>query len=123
MSTPETRTNNRGAPLCHATNRAGEPCRAPAMRGQKVCHKHGGASPQAKRKAKIRLAALVDPAITVLAREMTSAEQSRDRQAAANSVLDRAGYARTSNVTTEDARELLLQRLLDAQEEGDLNDE
>ena len=32
------------APRCGARNRAGEPCRAPAMRGKKRCQMHGGKS-------------------------------------------------------------------------------
>ncbi len=30
------------APLCQARNRAGKPCRCPAMRGKRVCMFHGG---------------------------------------------------------------------------------
>ena len=88
------------------------------MTGQLVCHKHGGASPQAKRKAKLRLLELVDPAVATLAREMARAENSRDRQAAANSILDRAGYGRQQQITTDDARTMLFHRLLEAQQEN-----
>ena len=31
------------APLCQAGNRAGNPCRCPAMKGKKRCRLHGGA--------------------------------------------------------------------------------
>lgn len=31
------------APLCHARNRKGLPCRCPAMRGKARCRLHGGA--------------------------------------------------------------------------------
>ena len=31
------------APLCQARNRAGKPCRCPAMRGRARCRIHGGA--------------------------------------------------------------------------------
>lgn len=116
------RYDERGVLLCHANTSAGNPCKAPAMRGQKVCHKHGGAAPQNKRKAKLRLDALAYPAIATLAKEMTNAEASRDRQSAANSILDRAGYSRTHNVTTDDAREILLERLLQAQQEIEVED-
>src|SRR6516164_2281463 len=30
------------SPRCGARTRSGEPCRAPAVRGKKVCRKHGG---------------------------------------------------------------------------------
>ncbi|MGH6634379.1 MAG: HGGxSTG domain-containing protein [Sphingopyxis sp.] len=33
------------ARLCGAKNRAGLPCRCPAMRGKARCSKHGGKSP------------------------------------------------------------------------------
>ena len=32
------------APLCQARNRAGKPCRCPAVKGKRVCRMHGGAS-------------------------------------------------------------------------------
>ena len=101
--------------LCYAKNNT---CRGPAMTGQKVCKAHGGSSPQAKRSARLRLAGLVDPAIATLAKEMTGAEKSNDRLAAANSVLDRAGYGRAQQIETTDAREILLEKLLELQTEN-----
>jgi len=77
-----------------------------------VCRTHGGASKQAQNKAKLRLAELVDPAIATLAREMATAETSADRQRAANSILDRAGWGRVSAIEGGDVRELLIARLL-----------
>jgi hypothetical protein len=41
--------NLRAAPRCGAKNRAGEPCRCPAMRGRRRCRLHGGLSPGAPR--------------------------------------------------------------------------
>jgi hypothetical protein len=99
--------------LCQArSSRTGLPCNAPVVTGMRVCFVHGGASPQARSKAKLRLAELVDPAIATLAREMTTAESSADRQRAANSILDRAGWGRVTTIEAGDARELLIQRLL-----------
>lgn len=106
------RVNDKGQALCKAKRSNGEQCNALAMKGQQVCRKHGGASPQARRKAQLRLAELVNPAIATLAREMAQADRSNDRQRAANSILDRAGVPRS--VTSPDgeaARELLLERL------------
>lgn len=91
------------------------------MKGQRVCLKHGGASPQAKRKAQLRLAELVSPAIATLAREMANADKSSDKQRAANSILDRAGVPRS--VTSPDgeaARDLLLERLYQLREQQGL---
>lgn len=97
---------------CTAWSRtAGEQCRQPAIPGGTVCRFHGGASPDVKRKAALRLASLVDPAIATLGREMVKAERSADRQRAANSILDRAGISRAASSEVEVARSLLLERL------------
>lgn len=104
----------RGAVACKAHTSAGNPCQAPAVRGHEVCQAHGASSPQAKAAAKIRLAALADPAIESLAYEMEHATESRDRLAAANSILDRAGYGRSQRFTTEDAYQILQERLMAA---------
>lgn len=102
---------------CAATSRTtGKRCTQPPIPGGTVCRYHGGAAPQVKRKAALRLLELVDPAIATLAREMANADKSSDRQRAANSILDRAGMARQTQVNTDDARDLLLQRLVEARE-------
>lgn len=101
-----------GQRLCGARRTNGEPCNAPAMTGQRVCRMHGGSSPQAKRKAALRLVELIDPAIATLAREMVQADTSADRQRAANSILDRAGVPRvTKEIGVDTSREVLLTRL------------
>lgn len=97
---------------CNGHNRQGGPCGNPALPGAPVCHWHGGEAPQVKRKAALRLLALVDPAIATLAKEMTKAEKSADRQRAANSILDRAGVSRTPNQDAATARTLLVERLI-----------
>ncbi len=97
---------------CKATNRAGQRCGKSAMVGGTTCRAHGGAAPQVRRKAALRLLELVDPAIAVLAREMVNADKSADRQRAANSVLDRAGVPRTATVIDgESAKSLLVERI------------
>ena len=98
---------------CTATNRRGERCGNYAIRGGNVCKFHGGGAPQVRRKANLRLAALVEPAIATLAKEMVQADKSADRQRAANSILDRAGFGRTSMVNATDARDILVQRLME----------
>ncbi len=43
-------------PKCKATSKStGEPCKSWPMRGQVVCHKHGGNAPQARKAAQRRL--------------------------------------------------------------------
>lgn len=104
--------------LCGARTRSGDPCRSPAMTGQRRCRMHGGAAPQAKRKAALRLATLVDPAISTLASVMQSkSAKDADRLRAAEAILDRAGHPRASRVegtvSVTDAREMLLERIMD----------
>lgn len=102
-------------PQCTATSRqTGQRCRQTAIPGGTVCRYHGGSAPNVKRKAALRLAQLVDPAIATLGREMVKAEKSSDRQRAANSILDRAGITRGQSAELDVARALLLERLLEA---------
>jgi hypothetical protein len=115
---PPVRYGANGQRLCHAKSRTtGGLCEAFAMSGQLVCRMHGGMIPQARNKAKLRLAELVDPAIGTLAREMATAQSSKDRMAAANSILDRAGWGRVSNVEVGDARDALIARLIALRDE------
>lgn len=64
-----------------------------------------------KEKARIRLAQLVDPAIAVHAQAMVHAPKWGDRLRAAESVLDRAGYPRRTEVDIDMARAALKARL------------
>ena len=89
---------------CKARNRRGGQCKRYPM--------HGGAAPQVKRKAALRLQELVDPALKVLAREMVSAEKSSDRLRAVENVLDRAGITRKQDQVDETtAQEMLIAKL------------
>lgn len=97
---------------CVATAKSGQRCRHSAIAGGTVCHLHGGKAPQVQRKARLRLLELVDPAITTLAREMATAQNSTDRQRAANSILDRAGISRIGTPEGEAVRALLVERLM-----------
>src|SRR5262245_15545216 len=77
---------------CKANSRSGQRCANRSMRGQQVCHMHGGKSPQALAKAEDRLRDLVHPAISRLAQLIDSAESDAVKLAAVRDVLDRAGY-------------------------------
>lgn len=106
------------AARCSAKSKqSGEQCKNYAIAGGTVCRFHGGAIPSVRRKARLRLAALVEPAISTLAREMVKAEKSADRQRAANSILDRGGMPRASHIrgqmSLEESKELLMQRILE----------
>ena len=100
------------------SSQTGKRCRRHAIKGGTVCATHGGSSPSVKNRARLRLAALVDPAITTLAREMTTAQNSNDRQRAANSILDRAGMSRGVSPEVELARALLIDRLVTLREQN-----
>lgn len=112
------RCDDQGRRLCTAHRTNGEECRAPAMHGQTICRSHGGAAPQAKRAAQLRLSTLVEPALGVLAEELT-ADKSSDRQRAANSILDRAGYARGRTLDAGEVRMILFERLLELRDSRD----
>jgi len=111
MEPPTGRTFH--GPRCVGTStQTGQRCGNPALPGGTVCGFHGGKAPQVKRKAALRLAALVDPAVATLAKEMTKADRSADRQRAANSILDRAGISRTPDLDAATARAILVERLI-----------
>jgi hypothetical protein len=99
-------------PRCAAhSKQSGQPCKNWPLPGASVCRIHGGAAPQVKRSAQLRLLELIDPAIARLAHEMDKATRSADRQRAANSILDRAGVVRSTTPDADLARALLIDRL------------
>lgn len=100
---------------CHAKSKqSGERCGKRSVPGASVCRTHGGAAPQVQRAAAMRLAQMVDPAMGVLARELTNqSSRPADRLRAVENILDRAGYPRGAEVTTNEteAKEMLADRL------------
>lgn len=110
------RLDQQGRMLCKAKRRDGELCKSPAVTGMLVCRIHGASSRQSKNMRKLRLAELADPAIATLAREMAQADKSADRQRAANSILDRAGYGRHQTVSVDEAKDQLYQSILEFKE-------
>lgn len=106
------RIDQQGRVLCSAySNRTGELCRGPAMHGQTKCRAHGAGAPQSRQAARVRLLELVGPAVETLADLLLSDDEST-RLKAANSILDRAGHARSTRIEAEDARALLVARIL-----------
>lgn len=100
-----------GQRRCKATaNSTGKRCKSPAIEGATVCRVHGGSAPQVRRKARLRLAELVDPAVGRLGRILAKGND-RDAMRAIENVLDRAGYPRKAEISVDDARALLRQRL------------
>jgi len=99
------------------SSQTGGRCKKSAMLGQSVCRKHGGASPQAKKAARERLNALVDPAIASLKKVLERAINSEDYAAvvrAAISILDRTGYhpSQSIELTGKDGGPIQSQNLL-----------
>ena len=89
-----TRYDDQNRRLCTKTTRAGNPCRAPALKGHLVCNKHGGSLPNVKAKsARNLLEGLVEPALMALDEIVQDAKQPASaRVAAARDILDRTGY-------------------------------
>ena len=50
--------------VCKAKTSSGEPCKAPAIRGGRVCFRHGGATGHVREAARMRLEQLVEPSIS-----------------------------------------------------------
>lgn len=85
---------------CGAHNRFGESCKQRPILGGTECVAHGGRSPQVKRAARERLAAMVDPCLTELFRIALHGESEAVRLAAIKDLLDRAGYKAKDQVET-----------------------
>lgn len=77
--------------VCTAHRTDGTPCRAPVVRGARVCRAHGGLAGHVRDAARRRLETLVDPAIGTLRSVMLRGETDTVRLKAAESILDRAG--------------------------------
>ena len=99
---------------CTATNRQGQRCGKPPIRGGEVCILHGGGLPHVKEKARLRLLAGADLAINYLVNMLeprdpcpTCGRSDLDRDPvvvrACQLVLDRAGFH--PSVTVEQVRQ------------------
>lgn len=93
-------------------------CRMRAGRGTDhvgvgPCRNHGGATPNARTSARLRLDELVGPAIATVARILADGETpASTRLRAAQDVLDRSGYPRRVDVDVDAAREQLVDRIV-----------
>lgn len=98
---------------CRAHSKTtGKQCGNTAEPGAVVCRYHGGAAPQVRRKAALRLLELVDPSIATLAEVMMSkTNKPADRIRAADSILDRAGIPRAQTMDISVSQDVLIQRL------------
>lgn len=97
------------------SSRTGEPCKKLAIRGGVVCRSHGGGSPQARLKARERLDAMVEPALTDLQWAIRTAKKNQDVQAVLRAVfgiLDRTGFPAGLKVDLEADPDQILARIL-----------
>ena len=97
MPTPDPMVSMR----CGKKTRAGGTCGRWAMRGQRVCHMHGGKSPQALAKADERLRSLELPAIEIIGWLMRHADSDAVRFATARWLLEVLGHKATDKVQTD----------------------
>jgi hypothetical protein len=80
------------------------------------CKLHGGMTPNHRAAARLKLAELTDPAIAVLGRILVDQDASEAaRLRAAENILDRGGYPRSTSFNSEAAREVLKSRLSELQ--------
>ena len=86
---------------CMAHNRKGNQCLHAAMVQTNVCQTHGGAAPQVKRAARVRLEMAADPMAKELLGIATGAESESVRLAAIRDALDRSGLAAKTAVEVE----------------------
>lgn len=92
---------------CKAKSKSsGNQCRQSAIPGGTVCRYHGGAAPQVKRAAALRLAQLVDPAIDAQAYLLKQTKHLPSKLGAAKDVLDRNGLGQKTSIKTPDGTEI-----------------
>jgi hypothetical protein len=78
--------------ICTAKRSNGQPCKAQAIKGGKVCRSHGGAAPQVRDAARQRILAAADPvAARLISIALNKKTKHPDAIAAARDVLNRAG--------------------------------
>lgn len=97
-------------------------CSNAPPKGATTCRFHGSRAPQVERARRLRLQELADPAIAQLARLLASAESETVKIRAVENVLDRTGYVRRTEIDVAEAKERLLERLLDRRDQGDDTD-
>lgn len=98
---------------CTATSKSTqERCQRRVQLGFTVCYFHGARSRGAQEKAKLRLIALVEPALATVAQIMATSDNEGLRLRAAENVLDRGGLPRGVTISSDDAKALLAERLI-----------
>lgn len=80
-----------GRAYCKRIKKNGDPCKNAPMKGQQICHKHGGKAPQNLRKAAERISAAAPGAVARIEHLSKYAEKEELRLKANQDLLDRAG--------------------------------
>ena len=89
---------------CQAQSKqSGNRCKRNAIPGGTVCSMHGGRAPAVIAAAKVRLAALVEPAIKRLEKIIKTGKHDPSAVSAAKDVLDRAGLKPADRLQLEAA--------------------
>ena len=83
---------------CKRIKRNGDRCKNAPMKGQEICHKHGGKAPQNLRKAAERISAAAPGAAARVEHLSKYAEKEEVRLRANQDVLDRAGIGRQGSL-------------------------
>lgn len=112
---------------CTARRRSGEPCRNAPMLGSNVCRMHGGAAPQVKRAAQMRILQASDKAAARLVEMMQDKTIPPAIQlAAARDLLDRAGLVGKQeielDVRLQKFEQIALDILVDVDKDDDLGE-
>lgn len=88
--------------MCTAKRSNGEICKQAPIKGGFVCMTHGGASPQVRAKAQLRLQEMVEPALVQLNRILTRAVDSKSpddtKLNAIKEILNRVGVSGISKL-------------------------
>lgn len=87
------------AVTCSAKTVSGNPCKRPPIKGSNVCRTHGGAAPQVRAKAQVRILMSADAAAAKLI-EMIHSKKVDDRTKllAVKDLLDRANLSGTQSI-------------------------
>lgn len=110
--------------VCTARRTNGQPCSNFAITGANVCRTHGGAAPQVRAKAQVRILMASDLAASKLIEMMQSPKVADNiKLAAAKDLLDRANLAGTQNievgVTKRTFEDFVGEAIIDVAEDDD----
>ena len=83
---------------CKRIKKNGDPCKNAPMKGQAICHKHGGTAPQNLRKAAERISAAAPGAAARIEHLSKYAEKEELQFKANQDLLDRAGIGKQDSL-------------------------